>query len=106
MDIFNKYKEINIRIIKSIKNDIEDMKLLQEREQIIKEILLMKVSKEEMKNTYDEMGLRELDKKLEKILREKMMSVKNQMNNIAKSRVANKGYANVNRRTNFFSANV
>lgn len=106
MDIFNKYKEVNIKIINSIKNDTEDTNLLQEREQIIKEMLGMNISKEEMKNIYDKMGLRELDNQLEEILRQKMIDVKNQMNNIAKSRVASKGYTNVNRRINFFSANV
>ena len=106
MDIFNKYKEIDLKIINSIKNDTEDIKMLQEREHIIKEMLNMDVSKEEMKNVYDEMGLGELDKQLEEMLRQKMTSVKNQMNNIAKNRAANKGYASVNRRTNFFSTNV
>lgn len=106
MDIFNKYKEIDISIINSIKNDQEDLELFEKREKIIKEMLLIKKSKEKMKKRYDEMGLRELDKKVEELLKEKIIDTKNEINKLSKRRIASRGYANANRRMNFFSTNV
>ncbi|WP_252250265.1 flagellar protein FliT [Clostridium sp. ZBS13] len=106
IDIFNQYKEINLQIINSIKEDREDDTLFEKREEAIKNILSLDLDKTEIKKIYLEQKLDMLDKDLECALREKMSSVKTEMKEIASKKQANLGYANVNRGINFFSKRV
>lgn len=97
IDILNEYKEINLQIINSIKNDKEDIELLNQREKIIQKILLMNPEKDEIKKLYIDMGLKELDIELEKTLKEQMDLVKGNIKKLAKGIAASKSYASVNR---------
>ncbi|AOR22907.1 hypothetical protein [Clostridium taeniosporum] len=106
MDIFNDYKEINLEIINSIKEDKEDISLLEKREEIIKKIFSLKLEKSEIKKIYKEKGLDILDKELEDVLKEKMLSVKEEIKQISKQKQANLGYVNANRSGNFFSTKI
>lgn len=105
-DILNRYKQINIQIIESIRKDREEIKLFDKREQIVKEILCMNKSKKEIKATYEKMGLKELDKEVEEILKEKMNNVKVKITNLAKSKAAHKSYNQANRSGSFFYKDV
>ncbi|MBW6408582.1 flagellar protein FliT [Clostridium weizhouense] len=103
MDIFNEYKEINIEILNSIKEDREDITLFEKREEIIKKILSLNLEKSEIKKIYKENKLDILDKELEETLRNKMLSVKEELKKMSNQKQANLIYANTNRITNFFS---
>ena len=103
MDIFNEYKEINIEILNSIKEDREDITLFEKREEIIKKILSLNLEKSEIKKIYKENKLDILDKELEETLRNKMLSVKKELKKMSNQKQANLIYANTNRITNFFS---
>ncbi|NFF81668.1 flagellar protein FliT [Clostridium botulinum] len=106
MDIFNDYKDINLEIIKSIKEDREDISLFEKREEAIKGILSLNLDKSKIKEIYKEKELDILDKELENTLREKMSSVKEEIQGIVSKKQANLGYANANRGSNFFSKRV
>ncbi len=106
MDIFNEYKEINLEIINSIKEDKEDISLLEKREEIIKKIVFLNIEKSEIKKIYKEKELDILDEELENTLREKMLSVKEEIKNISNQKQANLGYVNANRSGNFFSTKI
>ncbi|HCW53644.1 MAG TPA: flagellar protein FliT [Clostridium sp.] len=106
IDIFEEYRMININIISSLKNDTESIELFDKREKIIEELCCMNCSIEEKKKMYNNMGLAELDKDINNLLKEKMENIKGKINHIARNKVANKSYNSVNRRTNFFSVNV
>ncbi|WP_252214102.1 flagellar protein FliT [Clostridium sp. VAP41] len=106
MSIFNEYKEINFKIINSIKEDKEDISLFEKRDDAIKEILGLDLDKSEIKKIYIEEEVDILDKELEIILKDKMSSIKTEIQQIASKKQANLGYANANRGSNFFSKRV
>ncbi|WP_315077703.1 flagellar protein FliT [uncultured Clostridium sp.] len=106
IDIFNQYKEINLQIINSIKEDREDETLFEKREEAIKNILSLDLDKTEIKRIYLEQGLYDLDKELEFILKEKMLCVKDEIKKITAKKQANLGYATSNRSSNLFSKRV
>ena len=105
-ELFDKYKLVNLEIIDSIKNDNEDISLFEKREKLIGELFNLNWSKEQKRMMYNNMGLVNMDKEIERLLKEKMISIKEKINKIAKNKVANRSYNSVNRRSNFFSANV
>lgn len=105
IDIFNEYKEINLQIINSIKEDKEDISLFEKRDDALKKILALDLDKGEIKRIYIE-EINILDRELEIILKDKMSSVKTEIQQIASKKQANLGYANVNRGSNFFSKRV
>ncbi|NFA41678.1 flagellar protein FliT [Clostridium botulinum] len=106
IDIFNEYKEIDLQIIESIKEDREDETLFEKREEAIKNIVSLDLDKTEIKRIYLEQGLYDLDKKLECAIVEKISSVKAEIKEIANKKQANLGYATANRGSNFFSKRV
>lgn len=105
-DIIQAYKQIDLEIIKSIEEDREDYSLLEKREGLIKSILEDFDDKEKVKRLYIENELKELDYKLQKILNDKIRSVKNNIKKLAVGKEANRSYNSVNRKINFFSTNV
>ncbi|NFR86494.1 MULTISPECIES: flagellar protein FliT [unclassified Clostridium] len=106
IDIFNKYKELDLQIIESIKEDREDVSLFEKREEALKNIVSLDLNKTEIKRIYLEQGLYDLDKELECVILEKMSSVKAEIKEIANKKQANLGYATANRGSNFFSKRV
>lgn len=105
IDIFNEYKEINLQIINSIKEDKEDISLFEKRDDALKKILALDLDKGEIRRIYIE-EINILDRELENILKDKMSSVKTEIQQIASKKQANLGYANINRGSNFFSKRV
>ncbi|MBN1064021.1 flagellar protein FliT [Clostridium botulinum] len=106
LDVFNEYREIDLEIIKSIKEDKEDEALFEKREEVIEKILSLSLEKSEIKKLYIEKKLDILDKELECVLKEKMSSVKVEIKEIANKKQANLGYATANRSNNLFSKRV
>ncbi|SFC60685.1 flagellar protein FliT [Clostridium uliginosum] len=105
-NVFNEYKEINLKIINLIKEDKEDVALLEKREETIKKFIFLDMEKSKFRKIYEDMGLRELDRELENALKEKMISVKNDIKKLKAGKEANKGYININRNLNFFSTKI
>ncbi|WP_394884645.1 flagellar protein FliT [Clostridium butyricum] len=104
--IWDEYRNITLKIIKSIEEDKEDIQLFDNRENIIENLLNSNFSKEELKLSYEEENINELDKKLEYVLKNKMQDVKEEINKLKVSRQANKLYSNINSNKYFFSTKV
>lgn len=104
--IWNEYKNITLKIIKSIEEDKEDIQLFDNRENIIENLLNSNLSKEELKLSYEEENINELDKKLEYILKNKMNNVKEDIQRVTASHKANKMYSKINNNKYFFSTKV
>lgn len=102
-DIFNQYREINLKIIELVKEDKSAITLFEKREEIIKNIFSLNLEKSEINKIYIEKGLKILDKELENILIEKMLLVKDEIKKITIQKQANLRYVNANRTNNFFS---
>ena len=105
-DIFIQYKEIDIKIIKSLKEDKEDVKLFDERGDVIKMIVSSNIDKSELAKIYEDMKLEELDNEIEEILKEKMDLVKKNIRKLAIGKDAVNGYAATNRRGNLFGTKI
>jgi hypothetical protein len=105
-EIFKQYKEIDLKIIKSLKEDEEDVKLFDERGDIIKTIVSSNFDKSELSKIYEDMKLKELDNEIEEVLKEKMDSVKKDIKKLAIGKDAVKGYAAINRSGNFFGTKI
>ncbi|MEW9937361.1 flagellar protein FliT [Clostridium butyricum] len=104
--IWDEYKKLTLYIIKSIEEDNEDVKLFYKREKVIENLLNSNLSKEELKLSYEEENINELDKKLEYILKNKMYNVKEEIKMITASHKANRIYSNLNNNKYFFSTKV
>ena len=104
--IWDEYKNITLKIIKSIEEDKEDIQLFDNRENIIENLLNSNLSKEELKLSYEEENINELDKKLEYTLKNKMNNVKEDIQRVTASHKANKMYSNINNNKYFFSTKV
>ena len=104
--IWNEYKNITLKIIKSIEEDKEDIQLFDNRENVIENLLNSNISKEELKLSYEEENINELDKKLEYVLKNKMQDVKEEIKKLKVSHQANKLYSNINSNKYFFSTKV
>ena len=87
-ELFDKYKLVNLEIIDSIKNDNEDISLFEKREKLIGELFNLNWSKEQKRMMYNNMGLVDLDKEIERLLKEKMIRIKEKIDKIAKNKAA------------------
>lgn len=105
-EIFEQYKEIDLKIIESLKEDKEDVKLFDERGDVIKTIVSSNMDKSELAKIYEDMKLEELDREIEEVLKEKMNSVKKSIKKLAIGKDAVKGYAAINRSGNFFGTKM
>lgn len=105
-EIFEHYKEIDLKIIESLKQDKEDVKLFDERGDVIKTIVSSNIDKSELAKIYEDMRLKELDKEIEEVLKEKMNSVKKSIKKLAIGKDAVKGYAAINRSGNFYGTKI
>jgi hypothetical protein len=104
--IWDEYKNITLKIIKSIEEDTEDVQLFDNREKVIEKLLDSKFSREELKLSYKEESIEELNKKLEYVLKNKMQDVKEEIKKVKVSHQANKLYSNINSNKYFFSTKV
>lgn len=105
-EIFKQYKEIDLKILSSLKENKEDVKLLEERGEIIKRIISSNVDKSEVKKIHEDMKLKDLDKEIEKNLKEKMQEVKKDIKKLATGKAATRSYAAANRSSNFFGTKI
>lgn len=105
-ETFKQYKEIDLKIIESLKEDKENFELFNERGEVIKIIVSSNINKSEAAKIYEDMGLKDIDKEIEDILKEKMDSVKTKIKKLAIGKVASKGYAASNRAENSFGTKI
>lgn len=106
MNIFDCYEKINLQIIKSVEEDNEDIELFGERQKIIEEILSLSIGNDMIKKQYLDRKLDMLDKRVEEVIKEKMVCIKRKLKELDISKKANVGYGNVNRIRSLFSETV
>lgn len=103
-ELFEKYKDLTIKIIKSLEDDTDEyIMLMDDRSEILNKLVVINEYKEEAKKEYEVLELAELDYKLGKLLKNKMQDVKEQIINIKKGQKALNGYASANRMPNVYS---
>lgn len=93
-DILDEYEECTLRIIKIIEDDKVDSlgELIKKRQQLVDEVLSIPCQKEENKKIYKEFQLDELQDKLNALISKKLEIIRNEIQKISKSKVANNVY--------------
>jgi hypothetical protein len=107
-DIFSRYRVITLNVIDLLEKNHDgnvDI-LMNEREELIKEIGLLDSSKEEKRRVYDSFDLVALDKKLEETIKKNMYAVKSEIKKNANRRKAHLTYASNMRQENLFAKKV
>lgn len=106
-EIFERLKELDLKIIESLKNDEEDLELIDKRGEIIQEIIAMNLEKEKFEKLYIEYNLNNIDIKLESILKEKLEKAKEDIKKASHGRMAISAYNNTsNINLNFYSRKI
>lgn len=103
-ECLEKYKNITLELIDRTKSGEKLEKLINERENLIKELGNIGFSKEEFKKKLEALNIIELDKELQKLVNEEKIKIKNQIDNLKKARILRNGYNNSHETLSFFSA--
>lgn len=101
-----KYKNITLELMDKTKRGEDLEKLINERADVIKTLGDIKFSKEEFKKRAEPLNINELDKELEKLVKQEKVKVKNQLDNFKKARSLRKSYNNSHETLKFFSAKI
>jgi hypothetical protein len=90
-----KFREITLNIIDSLEKEDYDSpeRLLEERENIIKEINNLDYQKEEFKKIDKELELLVIEKKLQNLMVEKKVKIKLKLKKASENKEANKNYS-------------
>ena len=105
-ELLNEYKSITISIIEKISNDEESLKLIEKREEVIKEIFSVGNNIEEIKKAYLDMKLLELDEKLKYTIDNEKILVKEEIKNIHRIKNANNAYEKNRKVNNYFNTKI
>ncbi|WP_300383489.1 flagellar protein FliT [Clostridium sp.] len=105
-EILEDYKKITEKIILNIKNDIDIISLMDQREKLIKELFINENNKEKVKEIYLSKGLLNLDEKLKISIDEEQIKVKEDIRNLHIRKNANNAYEKNKTINNFFNAKI
>lgn len=102
-DCLLQYKGITQAIIVNIKNDLDAEKLMNKREEVLKELLENEIlNKEDIKNIYLDLKLDKLDKLLKEEINKAREKIKEELRKMSQRKNANVAYGkNINTINNF-----
>lgn len=105
--VLNQYREISLRLIKSIENDDNDGELLiNKREELLVLLKENDFSKEELKKIVDELELVQIEKKVMNSIAVAREEVKREMLELKRKREANRTYSSSFRNINFINKKI
>lgn len=105
-ECLEKYKNITLELIYKTKHGEDLEKLINKRENMIKELRNINCSKEDIKEKLDTLNIMELDKELQKLVNQEKIKTKEQIDNLKKARSLRKSYNNSHEPVTFFSAKI
>lgn len=93
-DVLTSYKECTLEIIQTIEDNKLDSleELIEERQRLLDKALSVTDQSEKSKQIYKELGLDELQEKLNTLMLKKLDVIRSKMQKISKSKVANNAY--------------
>ncbi|MGY5239911.1 flagellar protein FliT [Clostridium tertium] len=104
--ILDDYKNITKKIIENIDKDEEVIKLMENREEIIKKLCNYKNNKEQIKEIFLDQDLISLDLKLKSVIEKEKNQVKEEIRSLHKSKSASNAYEKNRKINNFFSVKI
>lgn len=107
-ELFQKYKEISQKIIKTLDDDLVEQldSKFEERRTILEQIILKKESKEVLKDLYEKYDLFKIDEEMKGKFKYAMNNVKSEMVKVQKRKEANISYNNIDARAVYFSKKI
>ena len=102
-ELLQKYKEISLAIAEKLKNDEDVLELFKMRENIIKEIQKLNEDKDNIADKINKLGIMELDKELEQLLKNSMEDVKKELAKVKQSKQAYNKYSGFSSNAAIFS---
>ncbi|MBS6501988.1 MAG: flagellar protein FliT [Clostridium sp.] len=104
--ILDDYKNITKKIIENINKDEEVIKLMEDREGIIKKLCSYENNKEKIKEIFLEQDLISLDLTLKSAIEKEKNQVKEEIRSLHKLKNANNAYEKNRKINNFFSVKI
>lgn len=104
--ILEDYKNITEKIIIDISKDEEVLKLMNEREKLIKLLFSSEENKDKIRDLYLSMGLLNLDEELRLAIDKERLKVKEEIRKLHNIKSANNAYDKNRRINNFFSTKI
>lgn len=104
--ILEDYKNITEKIIIDISKDEEVLKLMNEREKLIKLLFSTEENKDKIRDLYLSMGLLNLDEELRLAIDKERLKVKEEIRKLHNIKSANNAYDKNRRINNFFSTKI
>lgn len=107
-ELFLKYKEISLIIIKTLDDDLVEQldSKFEERKTILEQIILRRENKEVLKELYEKYGLFKIDEEMKGKFKYAMDNVKSEMAKVQKRKEANISYNNINARSVYLSKKI
>ncbi|MDB1922510.1 flagellar protein FliT [Clostridium tertium] len=104
--ILDDYKNLTKKIIENINKDEEVIKLMEDREEIIKKMCSYENNREQIKEILLNQDLINLDKKLKSAIEKEKNQVKEEIRSLHKLKNANNAYEKNKKINNFFSIKI
>lgn len=104
--ILDDYKNITKKIIENIDKDEEVIKLMENREEIIKKLCNYENNKEQIKEIFFYQDLISLDRKLKLAIEKEKNRVKEEIRSLHKLKNANNAYEKNRKINNFFNVKI
>lgn len=104
--ILDDYKNLTKKIIENINKDEEVIKLMEDREEIIKKMCSYENNREQIKEILLNQDLINLDKKLKSAIEKEKNQVKEEIGSLHKLKNANNAYEKNKKINNFFSIKI
>lgn len=102
-ELLKEYKNISLIMAEKIKKEEDITSFLSKRETIINEINNLNADKQEICKWIKELDIMELEKELDKLIKNSILNVKKEIKKVKQSREAYKKYADFNGNALIFS---
>lgn len=102
-ELLKDYKDVSLIMAEKIKKEEDISSFLKKRESIINEINNLNVDKQLICNEIEKLNIMEIEKELDKLIRNSMLNVKKEIKKVKQSREAYKKYADFNGNALIFS---
>lgn len=105
-EYLEEYKALTLLLIDKVKKDGQLNDLIEKRENILKSINDLNLSKEEIEAVGNSLNLLVLEQELQNSVEKERVKIKKQIQNLKKARQVNTNYNNIENKSRVFNKNI